>query len=705
MTTQPDLKIGIDIGGTFTDLVMLDPGRGTLVNEKVLTTPDDPSRGVLTGIRMILEKNGEAAHRVGHVIHGTTLVANALIERKGVRTALVTTQGFRDVLQIAREWRFDTYDLFIDPVEPLVPRALRHEVVERMGPDGDPLIALDETSVEKVGRSLARQGVEAVAICLLHAFKNDAHEIRVRDILTRYLPGRTICLSSEVMPEIGEYERTSTTIANSYVQPIFHRYLGRLVEGLRAMGIARDLLLMQSDGGTVHQATATAFPIRLVQSGPAGGAQATSLFGRLAQEANVLCFDMGGTTAKACLIEDSQPSKTTEFEVARVYRFKKGSGIPLKVPVVDMIEIGAGGGSIARISRMDLIEVGPDSAGAVPGPACYGQGGADATVTDADLVLGYLDANSFLGGEMSLDLAAAEQAVRRSIAEPLALSLVEAAWGIHETVNENMSQAATIHILEKGKRPDRFVMIPIGGAGPVHACHVARKMGMRRVVCPMGAGVASAFGFLAAPMSFELVQTSVSTLSRLDLGAMRDLFRHLEERGRALMGLAGLDENGFSIGLSASMRYVGQGYEVKVRLPDGFAGQDDPKARLAAGFEDEYQRLYGRIEPGMAIEIVSWHLVVAGPYPELDLRVAGRKADEKADDTEFARKGSRRVYDALAREFVEVPVYDRYRMFETFETRGPAIVEERESTLVVPSSSTIRCDGYRNLIVDFDVPT
>ncbi len=689
------MRIGVDIGGTFTDLVMQDPATGQLRNGKVLTTPDDPSRGVLEGIGIILRENGVDPAAVDHVIHGTTLVANALIERKGVRTALITTAGFRDVLQIGREWRYDTYDLFISAVEPLVPRALRLEVTERIAHDGAVVVALDEASVQQAARDLAGQDIGAVAVCLLHAFRNPVHERRIKEILQAALPDCTISISSEVMPEIGEYERASTTVANAYVQPIFHRYIRRLSAGIRDMGIDRDLFLMQSDGGTVHQSTAAAFPIRLVQSGPAGGVQATALIGRLTGEPNILCFDMGGTTAKAALIEGQVPSRSTDFEVARIYRFKKGSGLPLKVPVIDMIEIGAGGGSIARVNRMGLIQVGPDSSSAVPGPACYGQGGTDATVTDADLVLGYLDADAFLGGAMKLDRAAAERAIEERIARPLGLSVVEAAWGIHQTVNESMAQAAGIHVLEKGLRSSDFAMAPIGGAGPVHACAVAGKMGMRRVICPAGAGVASAFGFLAAPMSFEFVRGGVAEIDALDLGALRASMEELEREARALLRGSGLDEAAFSVSHGCSMRYVGQGYQVDVAVPPALLGDGD-RASLLAAFEAGYRALYGRTEAGMPAEVVSWRVVVTGPYPDL---APMRAAAGEGSDGAAARKGARLVFDGEAGDFVEAGVYDRYGLRVGDRLSGPAIVEERESTLVVPSGATLSVDDYGNLVV------
>jgi N-methylhydantoinase A len=687
-------RIGVDIGGTFTDLVMFDTQARMLVNEKVPTTPDDPSRGVLNGIGLLLQKSGVQAGEVDAVIHGTTLVANALIERKGVRTALVTTDGFRDVLQIGREWRYDIYDIGLKPVDSLIERSARYEVRERMGPEGDTLVPLDERQMEAIAQQLAAGDYEAVAVCFLHAYRFPAHEQRAKAILEKHLPHTTVCISSEVMPELGEYERSATAVCNAYVQPLFRKYIAGLIDGMRAMGIERELFLMQSDGGTVHYTTAMQYPIRLVQSGPAGGVQATSLIGHLAGAENVLCFDMGGTTAKACLIEGGEPAVTTDFEVARMARFKKGSGIPLKVPAVDMIEIGSGGGSIARINQMGLIQVGPDSSSAVPGPACYGLGGQDGTVTDADLVLGYLDAKAFLGGDMALDVPAARKALAANVGERLGLDDVEAAFGIHETVNETMAQAASIHALEKGRKASDYAMVPIGGAGPVHACHVALKLGIRRVICPLGAGVASAFGFLASPMSFQFVRAEIVPLDQLSPARVQALVSELEAQGRAMFEASGMAEVTALVKVSAAMRYVGQGYEVQVPLED-HRSPEGMHARLERAFEAAYLQLYGRTERGAPLEIVSWRVVVMTETPDITPAAVATLRDEGN-----ALKGRRPVYSALSRRFVETPVYDRYRLGIETDLRGPAIVEERESTVVVPEGARITVDRYRNLIVD-----
>ena len=685
-------RIGVDIGGTFTDVVMLDPATGRLANEKVLTTPDDPAEGVLNGVARILEAHSAMPEAVQTIIHGTTLVANALIERKGVRTALVTTKGFRDVLEIGRELRYSIYDLFIDMPVPLVPRELRFEIDERMTAGGQVLRDPDPDSVRRLATALRAAAVEAVAIVFLHSFRNDANERLVKEILAEELPDVTICTSFEVMPQIGEYERTSTAVANAFVQPIFRTYVQRLVQELGRRDLPDDLYLMLADGGTVRHETAVQYPIRLVQSGPAGGAQAASVFGRLAAENNLLCFDMGGTTAKACLIHDGEPLKTDSFEVARVFRFAKGSGLPLQVPVIDMIEIGAGGGSIARVDKLGLVQVGPESASSKPGPACYGLGGALPTVTDADLVLGYLDAASFLGGDMALDKGAAEEAIRRELAEPLNLSIVDAAWGIYETVNESMAQAATIHALESGRKVQDFVLIAIGGAGPVHATNLARRMGVRRVICPLGAGVASAFGFLASPTSFEFVRAAIEPLAELNLGRIEKMVAELEREGLGLVESAGVRPETAVTSVSVLMRYSGQGYQVEVAVPREVltAGDKDEIARL---FDARYLALFGRTER-MAAEIMSWRVVVAGPKPVLEPQAALREGAPLI--------GERPVFFGETGGFVDTPVYDRYRVRPGERIHGPAVLEERESTIIVPPDAVAEADPHGNLIIDLE---
>lgn len=687
-------SVGVDIGGTFTDLVMIDKDSGRVHNEKVLTTPDDPSICVLEGVEKILSAHDVSASDVQHVIHGTTLVANAVIERRGVEVALITTAGFRDIPQIGTELRYDTYDLFMETPEPLVPRHRRYEVQERLGPDGHVITPLDEDAVADVARQIAATEVTAVAISLLHGFRNPVHEQKVREILAREAPDLVVCISSDVMPEIGEYERASTTICNAYVLPIFKRYLRRLTDGLRNIGIDKDLYMMLSDGGTVHESTAASYPIRLVQSGPAGGVQATSAIGEIVGEKEILCFDMGGTTAKACLIDDGKPLRTTEFEVARVYRFKKGSGLPLRIPVIEMIEIGAGGGSIARVNHLGLIQVGPESSSADPGPACYGRGGENATVTDADLVLGYLAADNFLGGDMKLDVSAAEEALKHTIADPLGISVVDAAWAIHETVNENMAQASNIHALEKAKRITDYVMVPIGGAGPVHACNIGLILSLPRVICPPGAGVASALGFLVSPTAFTFVQGGVVALKELDFEAVRETLDGMEHSGRELLQKAGTAPEDVRVEYLAAMRYIGQGYNVEATIDAAILEAGDRTA-IRAAFEDAYRTQYGRAESAMQVEIVSWRVQVAGPKPVIDL-VAARPDTASGD----ACKGERQVYFGTESGFQNAKIYDRYRLAPGAIFDGPAIFEERESTTVVPPGAHARIDEALNLVVD-----
>ncbi|MCA3414187.1 MAG: hydantoinase/oxoprolinase family protein [Roseomonas sp.] len=689
MNTAP-WRIGVDIGGTFTDLVMLDSRDGRIFNGKVLTTPHAPEEAVLEGVRDLLSRTGARADQVRHVIHGTTLVANALIERRGVPTGLITTKGFRDILEIGTELRHDTYDLFMRVPEPLVPRHRRLGVAERLLPDGTVREAVDEAGAREAVRALRAAGAKAVAVCFLHAFRNPAHEARMREILSEEAPDLTICLSSEVVPEIGEYERASTTVCNAYVQPVFERYLRRLSDGLRGFGLIGPLFLMLSDGGTVAEETAARHPIRLVQSGPAGGVEATGIYGAAAGARDILCFDMGGTTAKAALIDNGEAQRSLDFEVARVDRFRKGSGLPLKVPVIDMIEIGAGGGSIARVDRLGLVRVGPESASSDPGPACYGLGGARPTVTDADLVLGYLGAESFLGGAMKLDVAAAEAALAEHIGKPLGLSVPEAAWAIHETVNGNMAQAAAIHALEKAKRIDAYAMVPIGGAGPVHACHIGMKLGLRRIIVPLGAGVASAFGFLAAPISFAFVQGWVAPLAGLDFAKLREITGTMTAQGKAMAAAAGGAPEAASARILGAMRYAGQGFQVEAEIPAESITHGDA-AMLRAKFEAAYLALYGRTEPSLPVECVSWQVIVAGPRPVVDLTQQGTAAEGTL------QRGTRRAWFRGA--YVETPVLNRLALRPGESVQGPALIEERECTLVLPPGATARCDAALNLDV------
>jgi len=689
---QADWRIGVDIGGTFTDIVLWDGAGDNLILDKILTTPDDPSRAVLEGIGRVLETAGIGAKDLASVIHGTTLVANALIERKGVKTGLITTAGFRDVLEIGREWRYDLFDLDIAMPTPLVPRHLRFEVGERLGADGGVLTPLDEDAVKAAIAGLREAGVQSLAVCLLHAYLNPAHERAVAEIVRQEFPEMALSLSSNVSPELGEYERSSTTVANAYVHPIFRDYVQRLVAALTQLGYTHDLLLVLSDGRCVGADVAVRYPIRLVQSGPAAGAEAARLFGELAEVRDVLCFDMGGTTAKACLIPDGEPERTVHFEVARETRFAVGSGLPLQIPAIDMIEIGAGGGSIARVDQRGLLQVGPDSAGADPGPVCYGRGNKLPTVTDCDLVLGYLAEESFLGGRMRLDKAAAEQAIEEHLAKPLGISVVEAAWGVLETVTANMAQAATIHAIERALDVTRFAMLPIGGAGPVHACSMAAKMNIDRLICPTGAGVASAIGMLASAISFEIARASPGSLDRLDFARTQSMIEDMDAEASALVTGAGVDAGVVSRRLSVMMRYIGQGYEIETPVLAQIIGDADRDGLLAA-FTRAYQRRYGRSE-NMPVEILSWRLAVEGPRSALGESLVARKIDGTADGQPV---GSRQAW--FDDHFIETPVYRRADLAPGTEIKGPAIIEETESTTILPPEFDLSIDRALNLVL------
>ncbi len=709
-------RLGVDIGGTFTDLVVIDDATGTARVGKVLTTAKDPAHGVEEGIHALLDEAGVRSDAVRAVVHGTTLATNALIERKGAKTALLTTEGFRDALEIRREGRYDMYDLFIDPPPPLVPRHLRREVPERLLADGSILKTLDEAAARRALAELARDGVEALAICLLHAYVNPAHERRLSEIAREVSPGLSVSCSSEVVPEIREYERASTTCANVYVAPLMARYLEDLERRLAALGIDGQLYIMQSSGGTALPPLARRLPVRLVESGPAAGALAAAQAARERHEPKLLSFDMGGTTAKACVIDDGAPLVGREFEVARADRFKKGSGLPIRVPVIELIEIGAGGGSIARVDRMGLLKVGPDSAGADPGPACYTLGGRHPTVTDADLLLGYLDAEFFLGGRMRLDREAAHRVVGEHVARRLGLDVTGAAWGIHRVVNENMAAAARIHGIERGRDLRQYPLFAFGGAGPVHCWQVAKILKVPRILIPFGAGAMSAYGLLAAPLAFDFVRTGRQRLDRADWPAINRLFAEMEEEGRALLARAGVAPADIHISRIAEMRHAGQGHEVECAMPLG-ALSTESLPTITASFENAYRALYHRLPHGVPIEALNWRLTVSGPQPSTGLsrrsepgraliRPPSVHASRTAPTTTGsarATKGARQAYFAEVGGFVETPVYDRYALHAGAEFAGPAIVEERESTAVVGPGARCRVDDGFGLVVE--IPT
>jgi N-methylhydantoinase A len=683
-------RIAVDIGGTFTDVVLeAGPNR---FSAKVLTTPAAPEMAVLDGAGRILAESGVQAGEVTLVIHGTTLATNALIERKGAKTALVTTEGFRDSIEIAYEHRFEQYDLYMERPSPLAPRDLRFTVAERIAADGEVLLALDEAAVEALAPVLARAGVEAVAICFIHSYMNPAHERRVAEILGRALPELQITLSSEVCPEIREYERASTALANAYVQPLMAGYVGRLETGLQGLGLHCPLLLMMSSGGITTTGTALREPVRLVESGPAGGA---ILARHIAAEnglPKVLSFDMGGTTAKITLIDELTPQLSRSFEVARMYRFLKGSGLPIRIPVIDMVEIGAGGGSIARVDALARITVGPESAGSDPGPAAYARGGEAATVTDADLVMGRIEPARFAGGKVPLAPARAQAAVAAGIAAPLGTSVEVAAAGIAEIVDENMANAARVHAIENGKDTGERTLVAFGGAAPLHAARLADKLGIDRIIVPPGAGVGSAVGFLRAPIAYEVVRTRYLDMRRFDAGIVNDLFSEMRAEAEAVVRL-GAPEAELVEQRSAFMRYRGQGHEITVPLGLDDLGADD-RASLEAAFEAEYTSLYGRIIPNLSMEVLTWTLSLATRQA---LPEASASATVEAYRPEAAAR--RAVFDPESGAAVEVALHDRGALAPGAAVRGPALIVEDETATLVTAAFEARVNALGQIVL------
>jgi N-methylhydantoinase A/oxoprolinase/acetone carboxylase beta subunit/N-methylhydantoinase B/oxoprolinase/acetone carboxylase alpha subunit len=680
------VRLAIDIGGTFTDVVLDKAGHHHAA--KVLTTHGRPAVGFMAGVQRVLEETHTRPDEIALILHGTTLATNALIERNGATTALIVTEGHRDSLEMAHENRFDQYDIHAERRAPLVPRALRLPVSERVNFRGRVLVPLGEDSVERLVPILAEAEVKSVAIGLLHAYANPSHERRIREILSARLPELSFSLSSEVCPEIREYERQSTTAANAYVRPLIAAYLEDLKSQLGSAGLGCPCLLMTSAGTLVTIETAQAHPIRLVESGPAGGAILAADVARRLGEDRVLSFDMGGTTAKICLIDQGQPLLSRTMEVDRAHRFVKGSGLPLKIPVVEMVEIGAGGGSVASVDAMNRIQVGPESAGSEPGPACYGRGGGRMTVTDADLLLGRLHPDEFAGGSLRLDGAAAEAAARRSIGDALNLDSLSAASGVIEIVDENMAGAARVHAAERGKEIDARTMIAFGGAAPLHAARLAEKLGIGRIVIPANAGVGSAVGFLIAPVAYEVVRSRYQRLSALDLAELAALFDEMEVEAEGVVRLA-VPEGELAVECHAYARYVGQGHEIKIVLPPG-----RPDASLVGGlrraYETEYARQYGRTVPGLEVEVLTWSVSVVAARPSA---VRERSAARAGQETVGDRR--RLVYFSGREEAQAAGVVHRSALGPGDRITGPAVITESQTTTILPEGirATLTDDG------------
>ena len=687
------MRLGCDIGGTFTDFVLLDDETGQILVYKCLTTPGDPSDAIEEGIRALTARVPDLPMRMKEVIHGTTLVINAIIERKGARTGLITTKGFRDVLELGREFRYAPYDVFSEYPEPLVPRWLRLEVDERVRTDGHVLKPMDEKQALETICALAGEGVTSIAVCLLNSFENPAHELAIKEIIAKKFPEISISISYEVLPQIREYERTSTTVTNAYVKPLTESYLRKLFNRLNSLGFTGQLFIMLSSGGITSVETAAEFPVRIIESGPTAAVIAGQYYSRLFDLPEMFCFDMGGTTAKSCLIQDGVAGVVPTFEVGRVQRFMKGSGLMIQVPVVDLMEVGAGGGSIARVSRLGTLQVGPESAGADPGPICYGLGGKEPTVTDADLLLGYLDAEYFLGGDMKLDLDAARNSIETRLAQPLGVSYIQAVWGIHDLINETMAAAAKTHIAERGGNPKMMTVAAFGGAGPVHAYGLARKLGAPRVIVPPNAGVGSALGFFTAPRAFDLVRSHKTPLVGANFDEVETLFRRMESDGERTLRTAGATDK-VSFARSVEARFIGQGYETNLPLPDGsFADLDS--ADLRRQFDQAYERLYGRTYPEIPVEFVNFRVRASLPVQALELpRLNARGSLNEAF------KGERLAYSDKTHGFIPFKVYDRYKLSPDATFAGPAIIEERESTVIVGEDATVRIDVYGFLWIE-----
>ncbi|MDZ7697051.1 MAG: hydantoinase/oxoprolinase family protein [Deltaproteobacteria bacterium] len=697
--TDKCYRLGCDIGGTFTDFVLLNDQTGEIRINKCLTTPGDPSDAVEQGIRELEEAVPGFVQALDEVIHGTTLVINSIIERKGARTGLITTKGFRDVLELGREIRYAPYDIFAEFPEPLIPRRFRFEVDERVRSDGKVLKSLDREEVTALVRRMAGMGIESIAVCLINSFENPDHELMIKAVIEKEAPEISVSISYEVLPQIREYERTSTTATNAYVKPLTGRYLERLSKRLKSIGFNGRLFIMLSSGGITSIDTAARFPVRIIESGPTAAVISGQYYGKLFNIPEMFCFDMGGTTAKSCLIQRGVAGVVPTFEVGRVQRFMKGSGLTIQVPVVDLMEIGAGGGSIAKVSRMGTLQVGPESSGADPGPICYARGGTAPCITDADLMLGYLDADYFLGGEMKLNKEAARRGIDERIAQPLGVPFIKAVWGIHDLINETMAAAAKTHIAEKGGNPNVVTVSAFGGAGPVHAYGLAKKLGAPRLLVPPNAGVGSALGFFTAPRAFDRVRSHKTALDDADFADIESLFQEMEGEARKALEAAGKTEP-IRFERSVDLRFVGQGSETNVRVPEGDF-RDVKREDIRRRFDDTYKKLYGRTYPDSAVEFINFKIRASLPERLLNLP----KIPQRSGNLKDAVKGKRDAYSAVAEDFIPFTIYDRYKLSAGAAFEGPAIIEERESTLIVGETVPISVDEFGFLWIELKTQT
>ncbi len=689
MNSENPLRLAIDIGGTFTDLVLETPEK-EYISHKLLTNHDNPELGILAGIDIVLKKSKRSPSELSLIVHGTTLATNALIQRRGAKVAFLTTEGHIDTLAIAREERFEQYDINIDRAQPLVPRNLRIPITERLTRDGEVFVALNKSSILKALKTIKKEAAESIAVGYLHSYINPEHELETRKILKQYRPDLDISISSEVAPEIREYERFSTTVSNAYVQPLMASYLGKIKAGLEEKDIKSPFLLITSGGGLTTLETASKFPIRLVESGPAGGAiLASKLSSQLGSNAS-LSFDMGGTTAKLCLIDSGEPRISRQFEVDRSYRFKKGSGLPLKIPVIEMLEIGAGGGSIAHLDKMDRIKVGPESAGSSPGPACYNLGGNEPTVTDADLFQGKMVVENF---PFDLNTDHGREAINKIISRNLGIPDIDSALGITEVVDENMAGAAKTHAAEYGLDLGERDLIAFGGAAPIHAANLGYKLKAKRILIPKNAAVGSALGFLLAAASYEVVRSRHMNLLELNLEVINRLYEDMRDEALAIVTLAApkaiLQEF-----RQISMRYSGQGHELNIKIPNESFSEKHVQV-LRDLFEAEYARVYGHKLRNAKIEILSWMLTIFEDTNFLLPNSKPRRNESHAEPVSYQN-----FFESKTREFIEAPVYQRESIENGFSTKGPAIIAEEQTTTVVPIGFECYADSLGNIVLE-----